>query len=149
MNKDRKVHDKGPEVELTIDTPVVADVRELEIDVTLRNAGAAPLRVNILHFDYGPVVLRLRDAGGKTIPMMPPSVPPLDDGETGRALLAPGEMKHFYYYAGRLLDAPLPRGRYAVCFKVLLTAGPGGCDWAGELASSWVPFEVIGGLKSI
>lgn len=77
--------------------------------------------------------------------MIPPSVPPLDGGEIGRVLLAPGEMKHFHYSAGRLLDAPLPPGRYAVRFKLLLTAGPSGCDWAGELASAWVPFEVTGG----
>jgi hypothetical protein len=133
------------EAALKLESPVVADARELEIEVTLRNVGVTALRVNTLPLEYGPVVLRLRTASEKPVPLVPPSVPPLDDGEMLRVQLEPGAEVRFEYRGGGLLDSPLSPGTYAVRFQLSLTSGPSGRDWAGELASSWVPFEVTGG----
>ena len=132
------------ETALKLKSPMLADARELEIELTLRNVGATALRLNTLPFEYGPAVLRLRTASEEPIPLLPPSVPPPDDGEVLRVQLGPSELVRFHYRGGGLLDAPLSPGKYAVRFQLSLTSGPSGRDWVGELASSWVPFEVTG-----
>jgi hypothetical protein len=147
MPENRNGGTNAPSLEaaLKLKSPVVADARELEIEVTLRNVGASAIRVDTLPMEYGPAVLRLRAASEEPIPLVPPSVPPLDDDEALSVQLAPGEEISFQYRGGGLLDSPLPRGTYAVRFQLELTSGPSGRDWAGELVSSWVPFEVTGG----
>jgi hypothetical protein len=128
-------------VTLLLASATVADARDLAIEVTIRNAGREAVRLNALAFPYAAAVLEVRTAAGASVSLVPPGMPPVDDGVTGRIDLAPGAAELFSYSGAVLFDAPLAPGRYAIRFHAALQDGSRGTD---GLASAWVPFTVSG-----
>jgi hypothetical protein len=126
-------------VMLVLASATVADARDLAVEVTVRNTGSEVVRLNALAFPYAAAVLEVRTAAGASVALIPPGMPPVDDGVTGRIDLAPGAVQTFHYSGAVLFDAPLPAGRYAIRFHAALGAGSHGRD---GLASEWVPFTV-------
>ncbi|MCU0734246.1 MAG: hypothetical protein MUF20_01820, partial [Methylotetracoccus sp.] len=117
---------------------------DLAIEVAVRNPGPASICLNTLTFQYSAAVLEVQTADGTPVAPIPPSLPPIDDGLTGRIELVPGAEASFNYSGASLFDAPLPRGRYAIRFRVMLVEGPSGRNWAGTLVSDWVSFSILG-----
>lgn len=131
-------------VSLMLAAETVRDARELAIDMSVRNAGSGPVRLNTLTFPYSGAVLELRTAAGTPVAPIPPGMPPVDDEVTGRIDLAPGAQETWHYVGTSLFDGPLAPGRYAIRFRVTLLGEPHGRDWAGTLSSEWVQFTVLG-----
>jgi hypothetical protein len=129
-------------VTLALASASVADVRDLVIEVTIRNAGDEAVRLNTLAFPYAAAVLEVRTAAGAPVGLIPPGMPPLDDGVMGRIDLPPGAVETFNYSGAVLFDAPLPAGGYAIRFHAALGAGPQRDERNGGLASAWVAFTV-------
>ncbi len=129
---------------LALASDTVGDARDLAIEVSVRNAGPAAVRFNTLIFPYSGAVLDLQTAAGEPLAPVPAGMPPVDDGVAGRIDLAPGAQDNWHYRGISLFDGPLAPGRYAIRFRVTLLADPHAHDWAGTLASDWVPFTVLG-----
>jgi len=128
-------------VELSVSPGRVADVQELAITAHVHNAGTAPVRLNTLLLPYPSLMLQVRDAAGKRVPLGPPPVPPIDDGSLGRQDLAPGKELTFEY--GNPFGASPDPGRYEIRFFHEARSTHPGKDWQGTLESAWIPFEVL------
>lgn len=126
-------------VELKLSPACVADVNELTVTAHVRNTGTTSVRLNTLLLPYPSLMLQVRDATGKRVPLGPPPVPPGDDG-SGRHELAPGQELTFEY--GNPFGAAPAPGEYEMRFfhEVRSTRETG--DWRGTLESGWLPFEV-------
>jgi hypothetical protein len=134
--------DKGSPMHVTIKLAAaeIASGNDLDVTVTIVNDGKEPVRLDARTFAFPSLVLRVRDAAGKAVPLGPPPVPRADDGETGRQTIPPG---------GSLVErfqAPFgsepPAGAYSVSFQSTQRRGPTGKDWEGRLASEWAPFRI-------
>ena len=133
------------QVELSLARTRVPSAQDLDIQVRITNDGGEAVRLNTLFLPMPSVVLRVRDGAGRSVPLGPPPVPPLDDGETGRVLLEPGGSVQLSYAGGRMFGVAPPPGRYAVRFTFEAVNDETTHDWEGLLQSAWVPFEVVGG----
>jgi hypothetical protein len=128
-------------VELVV-PPSVPAVSELVVDVSIVNRGPKVVRLSTLLLDLPSVVLQVRRADGAPVPKSPPPVPPLDDGVSGRQVLAPGEALTLRFRGPDLLAIDPGPGEYELRYAIDLVAAPGSADWAGSLASPWVPFAI-------
>jgi len=128
-------------VELSVSPERIADVQELTITAHVHNAGTAPVQLNTLLLPYPSLMLQVRDAAGKRVPLGPPPVPPIDDGNLGRQDLAPGKELTFEY--GNPFGASPDPGRYEIRFFHEARSTHPGKDWQGTLESAWIPFEVL------
>lgn len=133
--------EKTMKVELRVSPGRVADVHELTTTVHVRNTGTAPVRLNTLLLPFPSLMLQVRDAAGKRVPLGPPPVPPIDDGSVGRQDLAPGKEIAFDY--GNPFGTSPDPGRYEIRFFHEARSARPGSDWQGTLESAWVPFEVL------
>jgi len=133
--------EKTMKVELSVSPGRVADVQELTITAHVRNTGTAPVRLNTLLLPFPSLMLQVRDAAGKRVPLGPPPVPPIDDGSVGRQDLAPGKEIAFDY--GNPFGASPDPGRYEIRFFHEARSARPGSDWQGTIESAWVPFEVL------
>jgi len=127
-------------VELNVSPGRVADVQELTVTAHIRNTGTAQVRLNTSLLQYPSLMLQVRDVAGKRIPLGPPPVPPIDDGNIGRQDLAPGKQLTFEY--GNPFGAAPAPGRYEIRLFHEARAAHG-ADWQGTLESPWVRFEVV------
>jgi hypothetical protein len=130
----------GMQVKLTLSSTTIARGSDLEAKVVIVNQTAAPVKLNTTWLSFPSLVLRVRDAAGKLIPLGPPPTPRADDGESGRQLLPPNGTIAFDYRA--IFGTEPPHGQYSIAFETILRKGPKGTDWDGPLASDAVKFEI-------
>jgi hypothetical protein len=127
-------------VKLTLAAAEVPRGSELRLSAEITNRGPTPVQISTDFLHAPSLVLRVRDAVGKPVPLGPPPVPWKDDGESGRRVLAPGESITFRY--SMIFGIEPPPGEYQVSFESTQPKGPKGKDWEGTLASDWVPFRI-------
>lgn len=129
-------------VELAIPSSPVRDARDLVVSASILNDGSRPARLNAAFLAIPAVVLEVRDGAGHRVAPAPPPVPPPDDGEAGREVLAPGEVLSFDYSGGALFGTTPHPGTYSVRF--LYRSGGAGADhdWHGTLESDWALFAI-------
>jgi len=133
-------------VEVTA-SPRIATAGDLEVTVTFRNSGNSPIRLNTLFLQSATLVLRIRRLDETPVQPGPPPVPPLDDGQVGRKVLAPGESTRLVYRGQAYLGGkPLARGTYQVRFRHE-SPDSGHGDWTGTIESEWMSFEVTDGVS--
>jgi hypothetical protein len=124
-----------------LEPATIAAGEDFVVHVTISNTSAAPIRLNCLFLGYATLMLRITDLDGNPVPPGPPPLPPRDDGEIGRSLLAPGESFTIDYHGGNYSPQRLAPGRYWVRFRHT-SVDRGGGDWTGVLASEWLGLEV-------
>ncbi|MEQ1508738.1 MAG: hypothetical protein ABMB14_41305, partial [Myxococcota bacterium] len=129
-------------VELTLATAAVPRAADLAIQVAVTNPGPAPVTVNTLFLGIPSIVLQVRRADGSPVPKGPPPVPPIDDGASGRRVLAAGQTMTLSFTGAALFGTDPGPGRYEVAFRFDARPKPGTADWGGHLESAWVPFAV-------
>lgn len=127
---------------LALDADSVVDVRDLEVDVAINNAGERAVEIDPLPLSYAAAVLEVIDAAGQRVHGMPPSVPPLPTASDIPLSLAPHSSEHFSYRGSSLFHDPLTAGRYAIRFHASWGEDDAHATWAGTLDSGWVAFTV-------
>lgn len=125
----------------TLDEATLDPGDDFVLRVTIGNGSAAPVRFNALFLGYATLMIRVERADGATVPPGPPPLPPRDDGEIGRTVLAPGESFELEYHGGNYSPQRLPPGRYRVRFRHE-NSDPRGGDWTGVLETPWLALAV-------
>jgi hypothetical protein len=131
----------GIRLEFSVLRPQISRAREMETRVVFTNEGSHNLRLNGLFLDIPKVLLKVRRSDGTPVFPGPPGIPPLDDGETGRFVLRPGESKSYEYNGSQYFGTELDPGKYQVRFRYENTLPQRG-DWTGTIETDWVDFEV-------
>jgi len=128
------------QVTLTLAANQVAKANDLDVKVVIVNQTSAPVRLNTSWLAAPSLVLKVKDAAGKPVPLGPPPTPQADDGDSGRETVPAGGKLEYSYKA--IFGSEPKSGTYTISFQATLGKGPKGADWAGTLASDWVTFQV-------
>jgi hypothetical protein len=129
------------EVRFSVNTPVIDDPQDLQLQVTLTNQSKSHVRLNALFLDIPKVLLEVRRADGAPVHPGPPPMPPTDDGKEGRVGLSSGQSVTYQYRGSQYFGAPLPPGIYQVRFRYENTVSEHQ-DWTGSVQTAWANFEV-------
>jgi hypothetical protein len=129
------------EVDFKMLTPVIPASEKLQVVVIMTNRSAGNLRLNALLLNRPRVLLKARTMEGVPVNPGPPGMPPLDDGETGRKILKPGESVTFQYTGQQYFGTELSAGEYQMQFRYENTLPQRG-DWTGTVETEWLDFEV-------
>ena len=100
-------------------------LREIKVEITLRNAGKDPLTINTWDLAGGYFGLEVRDSDGKPVPKVPPPFPAPQPGSdryeewqathtTYDKMLKPGET--FVFTCSPAINLTRPDGTYTVRF---------------------------------
>ena len=137
-----KIEVDGMAVTVALAQPRIRRVQELEVQVTFTNVSRGPLRLNAQFLAFPTIVLKVRTAEGQPVNPGPPPMPPLDDGRSGRIVLAPQQSTQFVYHGAQWFAAPVPPGRYQVRFTYAEGSTPHG-DWVGRVESDWLDVVLL------
>jgi len=119
----------------------VNDPHDMEIKVILINTGAQDLKLWLLSMNYPSLYIEVKDASGKIIGNIPPSVPPENAEETNIRVLKPGDSLHYTTTGIPVSDSFLKKGIYQVRCNTELPGGEEGKEQF-ILQSDWVPVEI-------
>ncbi len=123
-------------------SPQINQPDDLAVTVTFTNQGENDLQLTVLFHQSPTTVLKIRSIDLGPILSGPPPVPPIDDGQVGRKVLAPGESIALTYKGRDYLQGlSLPPGIYQVKFRYENTISEYN-DWTGSIESEWLNFEV-------
>jgi hypothetical protein len=131
-------------VTLTLHDREVADGRDLYMVAVLANDGDAPIVLNTIDLFLPAIVLHVEGGTGNLLPILPPSVPLVDDGRSYRVRLEAGKSMTYEFTGTSLFSAAIPPGAYKIRYHHTLRPRLAPDDWQGVLESEWVPFTVRG-----
>jgi hypothetical protein len=134
-------------VTLTLHDREVADGRDLQMVAVLANDGDAPIVLNTIDLFLPTIVLHVEGGTGKVLPIIPPSVPLVDDGRSYRVRLEKGKSMTYEFTGSDLFSAAIPPGAYKIRYWHTLRPRLAPDDWQGVLESDWIPFIVRGDAR--
>ena len=128
--------------DLTVRNPDLRQAADLDVSVTVTNKSNRALRLNTLFWDSATLRLEVRERRRRVLVNPgPPPVPPVDDGQTARIVLAPGRSLIYVYKGRDFFGTVPPPGAYQVRFRYENRVVQHG-DWIGTIESPWVDFKV-------
>lgn len=115
----------GLQLGIQVQKRTVSALREIQAEITVRNAGKDPLTINTWDLAGGYFGLEVLDSDGKPVPKVPPPMPAPPPGSAGYEewqarhkkcdkVLKPGET--FAFTCSPAINLTRPDGKYAVRF---------------------------------